>query len=556
MRAFLSLLRITFRNYYGISVMKQKYIKERRELWQPILAVIGVGFGGFTILSLYYLISQGLYTGGKLLGETALGLELALLAAAFIIFFFGVSSVITTLYFTEDAPFLVSLPLKPFQVLAAKFSLVMANQYLVLAFLLIPPLVIFGRGEGLGFIYILTAAFIFLLFPAIPLAPAAAIAISIMSRAGSKRIKDLFTILTYVFMIAFGIGIQFLVQYMPKGKEIASLQELLKNHGALLTQVGRGFPPAVWATKALAYAGTGEGLFSLGLFVVLTVALLGLMLLLGERFFYKGLLKGEEVVRGHRVRRRAEVVWGARSPFKALVLREHRLFVRTPVYLMNVLPVAVIVPVIAVLPLITPEKQIPVDKIAPFLAAHPYVKLVIAAITTFIAGTLPLAASALSREGRLFFISQLIPISPRDQVKAKFWYILGVNFLCTLPFFVLAVIIARLGPADILALVILSLAATAAVTELGIVIDLLRPFFDWDNPQRAVKNNLNVLFAMLATLLFLGVFTAAGVGLALVVPWWSGFLILLLLVGGVAVGLYQGQLVLAEKRYRSLEIIM
>ncbi|HHW40754.1 MAG TPA: hypothetical protein GXX19_06360 [Syntrophomonadaceae bacterium] len=554
MRAFLSLLKITFRNYYGISVMKQKYVKEKRELWQPILAVIGLGFGGFTILSLYYLISRGLYTGGKMLGEPALGLEYALLASAFLIFFFGVSSVITTLYFTEDAPFLVSLPLKPFQVIAAKFSLVMANQYLVLAFLLIPPLVIFGRGEGLGFIYILTAVVIFLLFPVIPLAPAAAIVIPLMSRAGSKRLKDLFTILTYVFMIAFGLGLQFLVQYLPKGKEIASLQEILKNHGALLTQLGRGFPPAVWATKALAYAGTGEGLLSLGLFLVLTVVLLALMLLLGERFFYQGLLKGEEVGRLRRAKRKVGVAWGARSPFKALILREHRLFVRTPVYLMNVLPVAVIVPVIAVLPLITQGNQLPVDRIAPFLATHPYVKLVIAAITTFIAGTLPLAASALSREGRLFFISRLIPVPPGDQVKAKFWYILGVNYLCTMPFFVLAVVIARLGPGDILALFILNLAGTAAVTALGILIDLLHPFFDWDNPQRAVKNNLNVLFAMLATLLFLGVFTVAGVGLALVVPWWSGFLILLLLIGGAAVGLYQGQLVLAEKSYRSLEM--
>jgi len=388
----------------------------------------------------------------------------------------------------------------------------------------------------------------------IPLAPAAAIAITIMSRAGSKRLKDLFTILTYVFMIGFGLGLQFLVQYLPEGREIVSLQEILKTHGALLKMVGRGFPPAVWATKALAYAGTVESILSLGLFLVLTVMLLGLMLLLGERFFYQGLLKGEEVGRRRRVKRKVEVAWGARSPFKALVLREHRLFVRTPVYLMNVLPVAVIIPVIAVLPLITPGKQIPVDRITPFLAAYPFVKLVIAAITTFIAGSLPLAASALSREGRLFFISQLIPASPRDQVKAKFWYILGVNFLCTLPFFVLAIVVAHLRPFDILALVILGLAATAAVTELGIVIDLLRPFFDWDNPQRAVKNNLNVLFAMLVTMVFLGVFTAVAIGLSLTVPWRLGYLALLLLVGGVAVGLYYGQLALAEKMYRNFEI--
>ncbi|NPV29841.1 MAG: hypothetical protein HPY58_09365 [Firmicutes bacterium] len=554
MRPFLSLLNISFRSYYGISAMKQKYLKEKRELWQPILAVLGLGFGGYVLLSLYFLVSRGLYIGGKMLGEPALGLELALLASGFLIFFFGISSVIATLYFSDDAPLLVSLPLKPFQVLAAKFALVMTNQYLVLAFLLAPPLVIFGKGEGLSLLYVIVAVLVFLFFPAIPLAPAAALAVALMSRAASKHLKDLFTILTYLFLITFGIGLQFFMQSLPKGREMASLQELLRTQGALLKMVGRSFPPAVWATKALAAPGTGEGFLSLGFFLALTAALLAVMLLLGERFFYRGLLEGEEITRRHRVKQSFHALWKAASPMKALALREHRLFLRTPVYLMNVLPVAVIVPVITFIPLFTQKETIPVARIALFLAEHPYVKLVISAITTFIAGTLPLAASALSREGRLFYLSQLIPVSPKDQVRAKFWYILGVNFLCSLPFFILAVIVTRLQLLDTLLLGTLALAATAAVTSLGILIDLLHPYFDWDNPQRAVKSNLNVLFAMLTTILFLGVLAALSADLAFRVPWWPGSLILLALLGAAAAGLYRGLLFLADKRYRELEL--
>ncbi|MDH7578577.1 MAG: hypothetical protein QHH75_12375 [Bacillota bacterium] len=554
MNPFLALLKITFRNYYGISAMRQKYFKEKRELWQPVLAVAGVGVGLSFLLSFCFFLNKGLYAAGKMLGEPALGLELTLIAAGLVIFIFGVSSIIGTLYFTEDSPLLVSLPLKPFQVLAAKFTLVIFNQYLALAFFLVPALLVFGKGEGMGALYIIAAGLVFLLFPVLPLAPAAALSVLVMSTAGSKRLKDLFTVLTYVILIFFALGIQFLMQSLPQGQELTSLETILASHGSLLAAVGKSFPPAVWATRGLALAGTGEGLLNLGLFLVLIGVLIILMLLLGERFFYRGLLAGEEVKRARRERRDSKKLWEAASPFWALVLREHRLFIRTPVYVMNVLPVALIIPVVMVFPLLAQAKLAEIAEIGSYLVQYPYLKLIIVAFTTFFAGTLPLAPSALSREGRLFSLSQAIPVSPGDQIKAKFWYILAINFLCALPFLALVVTVTRLPGPDVPLLALLSLTAAATVTALGILIDLLRPFFDWDNPQHAVKSNLNVLFAMLTTILFLGVLAALSAGLAFRIPWWPGSLTLLVLLGGAAAGLYRGLLLLAEKRYRELEL--
>lgn len=39
--------------------------------------------------------------------------------------------------------------------------------------------------------------------------------------------------------------------------------------------------------------------------------------------------------------------------------------------------------------------------------------------------------------------------------------------------------------------------AFPAITS-SLLIDMLRPFLDWDNPQRAIKQNANVLIAMVA----------------------------------------------------------
>lgn len=554
MKPFLALLKVVFRNYYGISAMKQKYLVKKKELWQPILAVVGIGIGIVFIFSFAMLFSNALYNAGKMLGEPGIVLVLSFLVVAFITFIFDIGTTISTFYFAQDNALLAALPLNPLQVIAARFSVVMVNQYLSQAVFLLPPMIVFGLGEGLGILYIILAAIIFLLFPALPLAPAAFISILLMSRAGSKRLKDIFTILTYVILIVFVIGIQFFMQSLPEGDELSSLESIIQTHGALLTEIGHSFPPAVWVTKALAMVGTAEGLLNLGFFLLLTGALIALMLYLGEKYFYRGLFAGEEVAKKHRIINNRKSIWKASSPFKALLLREHRLFIRTPVFLMNVLPVAIIVPVFAVLPLLAQGKMFEFGELGSYLIKYPYLKLSIIAFMTFIAGTLPLSPSALSREGKLFPLSQLIPASPREQVKAKYWYVLAVNFICTLPLFALSVFLLRLTWADTMALVVLGLAAAAAVTALGILIDYSRPFFDWEDPQRAVKNNLNVLFIMIITLLFMAITGGISVGLAFFAPWWLGYSILLLFVTGISVSLYLWILTLAEKKYRQYEL--
>ena len=72
MKPFLALLKVTFRNYFGISVMKQKYLVEKKDLWQPIAAVVGIGFILVFFFSMSMMFSKGLYYVGQMLGEPAL----------------------------------------------------------------------------------------------------------------------------------------------------------------------------------------------------------------------------------------------------------------------------------------------------------------------------------------------------------------------------------------------------------------------------------------------------------------------------------------------------
>ncbi len=113
------------------------------------------------------------------------------------------------------------------------------------------------------------------------------------------------------------------------------------------------------------------------------------------------------------------------------------------------------------------------------------------------------ASSALSREGSQFWISKIIPVSPRHQVAAKFLHSYLIAFLGMAA--ASAVLLGELGirPGSVAAALGLALAASFILTAAGLAIDLARPLLDWINPQKAIKQNINVLFAFLVDLGFL-----------------------------------------------------
>jgi ABC-2 type transport system permease protein len=55
-----------------------------------------------------------------------------------------------------------------------------------------------------------------------------------------------------------------------------------------------------------------------------------------------------------------------------------------------------------------------------------------------------------------------------------------------------------LGPLELLLVVVLGLVIGLPAIVVSLLIDLLRPYLNWDNPQKAIKQNINVVLAMLA----------------------------------------------------------
>jgi len=152
-------------------------------------------------------------------------------------------------------------------------------------------------------------------------------------------------------------------------------------------------------------------------------------------------------------------------------------------------------------------------------------------------------------------MSKVIPVSPREQVTAKFLHSYLIALLGIAASTAVLAGLLRLRVEQLLPAVGLALAAAVALTAVGMMLDLSRPLLDWTNPQKAIKQNLNVLFAFLADI---GILVALGflasfltkAGLSAKALMLVLFAILLALAAASAGVLLKN----ADRRYRDIEV--
>jgi ABC-2 type transport system permease protein len=280
--------------------------------------------------------------------------------------------------------------------------------------------------------------------------------------------------------------------------------------------------------------------------------------LAGSRYFYRGLIGGEEVARGPKI---SEEALGKRlsrstSPVYAIALREIKLLFRTPIYLFNSVALLLIIPVVLLIPALTGGGGIgQIVEMAFATGNRAALVLVAGAFMGGMALFTPAASSSFSREGKLFWISQVIPMSPREQIRGKILYSLMIAWLAVPLVVLFSIRTVPLTFSELVIAVLLGTALSFPAITISLLIDLLRPYLDWDNPQKPIKQNVNVLLAMVAGAgLFYAIYFLTRQVMAVGVGSFGLYLTVLLL--SLVTGLipYSILIKIADSRYRDIQV--
>jgi len=561
MKRLASLVRVGLRSNFGLSLLRYRIFQQKKDLWLvPVmgLAVFGVG----SLLYGYLSLIKGFYGILKAMGQEQALPGFVLLMGQFLILVFGLYYVISAFYFSRDLEMLIPLPLKPGEVLLSKFTVILVNEYLTMAPLVLPMLITFGALSKAGWGYWVNGLAVYLLLPVIPLCLVTALTIGLMRAVNLSRKKDVLIIVGSLVLIVLGFGFQVMVsRSMGADPDPQALAKMFASPDSILNRVGRNFPPSIWAAKALAGGFGRSGLLNLALLAAVSAAGFGAILVLARKLFYGGLV-GVGEISGRKkpltAREMSQRISSGRRPVKAVFLREWRVMNRTPIFLINGILTAFIIPLIFVIMATMGDRGGDGAFMLRALtsAGSPTTSILTAAAFMMVCGCLNgTSSSTFSREGKLFWMSRVIPVSPREQVRAKFYHSYLVTLLGIATSLAVLLIGLKLKPLHCLAGLGLALVGAVGLTAVGMTIDLARPLLEWTNPQKAIKQNLNVVFGMLADMGLLALvgyllfrLSAAGVrpaGLVLIA------LAALAVLSGLGWRLLMG---LAERRYQEIEV--
>ena len=455
---------------------------------------------------------------------------ITMLVALLIIMFFGFTSVAASYYTGSSEEFLMSLPLTPGQFFGAKFAVSFVSDAIMGLGMFTISSIVYGANEGLltnplfyiGFLvaalaFSLAAVFaIYLLF------------ILILYFIPALRKKKLMTVVATVLLIAFCIFYGLMNSSIsmsfsnPKfmGEKMGSSIEKLFG-------LSDKMPVFMYISGAL----KGKILPILILAALSALILFVLVPLFGK--MYIKTLDGFADVKSKKItaQKAEEVIEKdvrSVSVFHALFVRDYRNVVREPAFFANGPLFVYLFPVIFILSfsvgfiasgeglgVIFSAFQRKLAELTPesLKSAKYFVTLGSAAFVVFTGTFANLATTSFSREGKSLNDLKAMPIDFNLIVKVKFWHAMlyvGIAnvimiFLLTLAYFLLQV---PLTFTDLFSICFMTVLVSGSVSLLLIFIDMfidtLNPKLNWETPMAASKQNFNVLWSMLLSMLTVG----------------------------------------------------
>jgi ABC-2 type transport system permease protein len=560
MKVFISLTKLNLNLNFGLSALKYRFTKEKKKRWEPILALLGVIVGFVPLLVFYTILMNSIFSIGLSLNQPELVLVMAFLSGQILVFIFGIFYIMSTFYFSKDLYALIPLPLKPYQVLGSKIVVVMVNEYLTLLPILLPPIIIFGTRTGQGLLYWIKALLLILASPVLPLVLDALLIIVLMRFINFKKSKDLLAVVVGFLGIFIGLGTNFISTRIPKGNEQEYLRNIITSQSGIIKMISQKFPPSLWATLGLSRQGLiGAGY--LALFIVVSIFLFLVLMWLGNKIFYKSVLAGQEVARKKKVLSAEEAndrYGKVSTPVLAILRREWMLLIRTPVYFLNGLVGIIIGPFLLVFMFFTGGQSSELEQLLFVLqneGLSVYVTLGGLALALFTAGMNVAASTAVSREGQTFWIAKMIPVSPKQQVMGKYINVFSVSEIGVLVTAILLAVFLKLSIAKSLVIIILGTLGSILLSALNLLVDVLRPKLVWNNPQEAMKQNMNSLLGMLVSMLVLCIM--AGITVLLLTNGaseWLTYIVLGAVMCITSVLSLKGLFAVAERQYRKIEV--
>ena len=484
MRSFVLLLKIQLLGLFSINkTLHADPAKAKRTLAVAALVVIAV------------VLFAAMYSSGVAQALVQMGLPEAIPLVAVLVGAVAgaVAAFLKTngvLFGFKDYDLVMSLPVPISSVVLSRIASLYAMSLLFGLLAMVPAFAVYAAHAGVTATGVVCMALSVVLAPLLPLA--VAIVLAVLIAAVSARFKHANIVVIVLTLAATLAAVFGSLAFSSQADDMAAMTALGTQ---LTTQLASAFPPAMWAA-----AGIVEGdLVQFLAFAVVNLVAAGVVLTLIVRLFVpvNTLLMSSRPRGTFSFDGKGAAGAKASTPLRALVIKEARLLVATPIYLMNACIGYVLVFVAAVAVAVgTATGIMSLDLLPPELA--PFLGAIVPWGLAFFCSISSTTAASVSLEGSARWLMLTAPVPASTVLGAK----AAVNLLVGVPFLVLsALLIAVSLPLDALSIVALfavPLAACLLATFLGLALDARRPRYDWTTVYEPVKRGMPVFVVVFA----------------------------------------------------------
>ena len=458
------------------------------------------------MFSLYFLFD---YTLELLISidQVSILTNVVLAGVTIMVFVLSLLQIPSIYYYARDTEGILVLPIKPHQILGAKFLTTLVYQYALVIFMIL-PLGAAMSATNPTIVYYLVLLVVSIFLPVLPLLISSLIVMFLMNFVPMFKNKNFMNIIiglvTVILAVALSMSMNTIGEVSPE-----AIVELLQQGNDTIAATMFTFLPTInWASEAL----NQMNFLSLLLVIIVNLGLFGVYCMFAQGFFLNGAQGINEAVRSRKsfsrsslrkMTNRQPVMW-------ALIKRELIELIRTPAYLLNCVSITILMPALLIGPLFFSNLSSDADLVAIQEGLMTFINqnnnLIYLAVVggffmgIFSGGINSVSSTAISRDAYQLDALKSYPIAANTIVFSKVLtgtLISLITVACTV---LIGLYALDLPWSFYLLFILIALLSTLAVNMMMIILDIVRPKLNWTSETQAVKQNLNsmlsILFAM------------------------------------------------------------
>ncbi len=474
--------------------------KKIRRILYFILFVIIAGIIGFFSSNMIDVLEQSHQE------TTFVGLVLFLVLILTIIQ--SVFSSVNMLYFTKDTEYILPLPLKPYQIIIARTNVIIIVQYFIEIIVGLIPLIVYGFKMNCGPMFYAPVLITLILLPILPTVLLSLIVMILMSFSKITKNKNKFqlftTFLVFAITIAFSIA---MVKIDEQSISDEQLAQMLTKANGMIELIKGYFPTLKYSINAILSNNIFTMILEFARVIGITAIAYAVYALLSQKLYFKGLVGSLFSGENKKKKKKIKTATKRKGVGRRYVAKEFKTLLRNPVYLVQCVLPAILLPILCIALVLISFDEETINEIMKALStvnANGVILLTIIGITQFFSMVVYISITAISRDGKNAIFMKYIPVPLYKQYIYKTIPNIVMNLFSIIIVLTVSEYLLKTSILDLIVVFVISMIMNIAQSFLMLLIDLKRPKLQWDSEYAVVKQNFNLIFPMIFSIISIG----------------------------------------------------